>query len=228
MAHATVPLSAAAASAGIDTPAAPGTPQAAEAEAPLDGFLLLRDRVRGLFAFNRTSLAGHAIGAIIIEMIFAGVAPRPLRIVWGVGFATVWLLRAWLAVRFAQREPTSSAGLERRLRAWQAGVLASGALWGIAAWFFSAFGSAPHQVALVLVVYTFCVASVPILGPQYRLFVLFVLMVFAPAIARVVVDGSTLGWQLGAVMTVAMGMTMLLGRNYRDSFERVVGLKLRN
>jgi signal transduction histidine kinase len=229
VARATAPLSAVPANV---TPASAGSAAAAatpaEGDAPLDSFLLLRDHVRGLFAFNKTSLAGHAIGAIIIEMIFSGVAPQSLRVVWGTGFAVVWLLRAWLALRFAQREPRSMAGLERRLRAWQAGVLASGALWGIAAWFFSAFGSAPHQVALVLVVYTFCVASVPILGPQYRLFVLFVLMVFAPAIARVVIDGSTLGWQLGAVMTVAMGMTMLLGRNYRDSFERVVGLKLRN
>ena len=229
MAHATAPLSAVAAAplpapAGNATAAAP----AGEGDAPLDQFLLLRDHVRGLFAFNRTSLAGHAIGAIIIEMIFAGVAPRSLRIVWGTGFAIVWLLRAWLAVRFERREPRSTAGLERRLRAWQAGVLASGALWGIAAWFFSAFGSGPHQVALVLVVYTFCVASVPILGPQYRLFALFVLMIFAPAIARVALAGSTLGWELAAVMTVAMGMTLLLGRNYRESFERVVGLKLRN
>ena len=228
MAHATAPLSAVAATATSVPPgaAAPAAPD--DGDAPLDRFLLLRDHVRGLFAFNKTSLAGHAIGAIIIEMIFSGVAPQSLRIVWGTGFAIVWLLRAWLAIRFAQREPRSMAGLERRLRAWQAGVLASGALWGIAAWFFSAFGSGPHQVALVLVVFTFCVASVPILGPHYRLFVLFVFVIFAPAIARVVIDGSTLGWQLGAVMTVAMGMTMLLGRNYRDAFERVVGLKLRN
>ncbi len=226
MADATAPLSAVA---GAPPPPTGAVASAGEeGEAPLDSFLLLRDHVRGLFAFNTTSLAGHAIGAIIIEMIYSGVAPRSLRIVWGIGFAIVWLLRAWLAVRFAQREPRSAAGLERRLRAWQAGVLASGALWGIAAWFFSAFGSGPHQIALVLVVYTFCVASVPILGPQYRLFVLFVLMIFAPAIARVALEGSALGWELAAVMTVAMGMTLLLGRNYRDAFERVVGLKLRN
>jgi len=227
VAHASVPLSAVPAAATA-APSGAAAASSAAADAPLDEFLLLRDHVRELFAFNKTSLAGHAVGAIIIEMIFAGVAPQSLRVIWGTGFAIVWLLRAWLAIRFAQREPRSMAGMQRRLRAWQAGVLASGALWGIAAWFFSAFGSAPHQVALVLVVYTFCVASVPILGPQYRLFVLFVLVIFAPAIARVVIDGSTLGWQLGAVMTVAMGMTMLLGRNYRDAFERVVGLKLRN
>jgi hypothetical protein len=125
MAHATVPLSAEAATAVPAPVAAAATP--AEGEAPLDSFLLLRDHVRGLFAFNKTSLAGHAIGAIIIEMIFSGVAPQSLRVVWGTGFAIVWLLRAWLAVRFAQREPRSIAGYERRLRAWQAGVLASGA-----------------------------------------------------------------------------------------------------
>ena len=28
--------------------------------------LLLRDHVRGTFAFNRTSLAGHAVGAVLI------------------------------------------------------------------------------------------------------------------------------------------------------------------
>ena len=162
-------------------------------------------------------------------MIFAGVAPQSLRVVWGTR------LRDRLAAARLARAPLRAAradarwpACERRLRAWQAGVLASGALWGIAAWFFSAYGSAPHQIALVLVVYTFCVASVPILGaavPPVRRSSCS--LIFAPAIARVVLDGSTLGWQLGAVMTVAMGMTMLLGRNYRESFERIVGLKLR-
>ena len=124
-------------------------------------------------------------------MIFAGVAPRSLRIVWGTGFAIVWLLRAWLAVRFAQREPRSTAGLERRLRAWQAGVLASGALWGIAAWFFSrvrqrpAPGRARPRRLHVL----------RRLGadPRRRSTAcssLFVLMIFAPAIARVALAGS--------------------------------------
>src|SRR5205085_2704090 len=84
----------------------------------------------------------------------------------GVALAIVWLARAWLVLRFARNEPTTIAGLESRLRAWQAGVLTSGVLWGAAAWFYSAYGSGLHQLALVLVVYTFCVACVPILAPQ--------------------------------------------------------------
>jgi two-component system, sensor histidine kinase len=223
VAHAPGELSAAAA---LPAGAVPAAARAA-AETPLDGFLLLRDHIRGTFAFNRTTLAGHAIGAIIIEIVFGGVAPRPLRIVWGIAFALVWLGRLWLAVRFARDEPTTTAGLLARLRTWQAGVLSSGVLWGAAAWLFSAYGSGLHQLALVLVVYTFCVACVPILAPQFRLFLLFVLLVFVPAITRVALAGDTLSWELAVVMTVAMGMTILLGRNYQESFDNVVGLKLR-
>ena len=202
-------------------------PAARDGAAPLDGFLLLRDHVRGTFAFNRTSLAGHAIGAIVVEIVFADVAPRTLRVLWGVAFALVWLVRLWLALRYARDEPTTVAGLQQRLRTWQAGVLASGVLWGIAAWFFAPYGSGLHQLALVLVVYTFCVACVPILAPQFALFVLFVVLVFVPAIVRIALQHDVLSWQAAIVMAVAMAMTMLLGRNYRQSFESIVGLKLR-
>ena len=208
---------------GAPADAAPPPP----VDEPLDDYLLLRDHVRGTFAFNRTSLAGHAIGAIIVEMVFAAAAPRTLRVVWGVAFAIVWLVRAALAVRFARDEPGTTAGLDRRLRVWQAGVLASGVLWGAAAWFFSPYGSGLHQLALVVVVYTFCVACVPILAPQFRLFVLFVVLVFVPAIVRVALQDAALHWEVAGVMTVAMAMTMLLGRNYRESFDSIVGLKLR-
>jgi len=227
VAHAPAALSAAAAASVAAATPSRVAPPSAGAETPLDTFLLLRDHVRGTFAFNGTTLAGHAIGAILIEIVFADVAPRALRIVWGALFAIVWLARLWLAVRFARDEPATVAGLGARLRIWHAGVLAGGMLWGAAAWFFYPHGSGPHQLALVLVVFTFCVACVTILAPQFRLFVLFVLLVFVPAIVRVASLGDTLNWEVALVMTVAMAMTILLGRNYRQSFDNVVGLKLR-
>jgi signal transduction histidine kinase len=194
---------------------------------PLDDFLLLRDQVRGTFAFNRTSLAGHIVGALVIELMFADTAPRSLRLVWGGLFALVWLLRIGLAVRFAGSEPVTQAGLLTRLRIWQVGVLAAGALWGAAAWLFYRYGSPGSQLALVLVVYTFCVASVPILAPQFKIFVVFAMLVFVPAVAVVAVRQADLGWELAIVMAVAMGMIMVLARTYRESFDRNVELKLR-
>ena len=173
MAVATQVLSPAAAPAAVGGTAAGSGELAAAARVgeslPVDGFLLLRDHVRSTFAFNRTSLAGHAIGAVIVEIIFADVAPPGLRLAWGLTFVAVWLARVWLAVRFERFEPRTAAHLARRLRAWHIGVLASGALWGAAAWFFSAYGTGLHQLGLVLIVYTFCVACVPILSPQFRL-----------------------------------------------------------
>jgi len=206
---------------------AAATPVPAVAELPLDGYLLLRDHVRSTFAFNRTSLAGHGLGALIVEIIFAPVAPSGLLFGWGLLFAIVWMGRAVMAWRFERNEPTDAAALQKRLRLWQLGVLASGALWGAAAWLFWPWGDGLHQLALVLVAYTFCVASVTILAPHFPLFVVFVLSIFVPAIARVALQGSPLGLKVAAMMVVAMGMTLLLGRTYRDSFERAMALKLR-
>jgi signal transduction histidine kinase len=206
---------------------AAGPGAAASPEPPLDSFLFLRDQVRGAFAFNRTSLAGHFVGAFVIELIFAGAAPPMLRLGWGALFALVWLARVGLAIRLARDEPDTTAGLLRRLRVWQTGVVAAAALWGAAAWLFYGYGGAASQVALVFVVYTFCVASVPILAPQFALFVVFVLLAFVPAIAAVAAQQADLAWQLAVVMAVAMGMIMVLGRNYRESFDSNIELKLR-
>ena len=205
-------------------PAAAAVPPA---EAALDGFALLRDQVRGTFAFNRTTLAGHFVGALVVLLMFANAAPRSLLLGWGLLFGAVWQTRLWLALRFARHEPRTATRLLARLRVWQAGVLTSGALWGAAAWLFFSYGDAAQQIALVLVVFTFCVASVPILAPQFALFVVFVLLVFVPAIATVASHMVGLSWPLAIVMATAMGMIVVLGRNYRESFDRVIALKLR-
>ncbi len=207
--------------------AAPAPGMAAPAEAPLDGFALLRDQVGGTFGFNRTTLAGHFVGALVVLLMFANAAPRSLLIGWGALFGAVWLARVWLALRFAHHEPKTVARLLARLRIWQSGVLASGALWGAAAWLFFGYGEPAQQIALILVVFTFCVASVPILAPQFALFVVFVLLVFVPAIVAVAVQLAGLSWPLAIVMATAMGMIVVLGRNYRESFDRVIALKLR-
>jgi len=219
----------AASSFGLSAPAGPtaATGRPASDEAPLDAFALLRDQVRGTFAFNRTSLAGHFVGAVLIGMMFWGVAPRLLVLGWGVLFGAVWLGRLSLALRYARHEPTTEKRLLARLRTWQAGVLVNGALWGFAAWLFYPYGNGPQQIALVLVVYTFCVASVPILAPQFALFIVFVMLIFVPAIAAVAALHLRESWQLAVVMTVALGMIVVLGRNYRASFDSVIALKLR-
>ena len=70
-------------------------------------------------------------------------------------------VRTVLAWHVARHEAATPDALERQLRVWIAGTLVTAAMWGWAAWSFLPFGGALQQIALILVVYTFCVASHP-------------------------------------------------------------------
>ncbi len=191
-------------------------------------FALLRDKARAMFSYNTTSLAGHAVGAVVVELVFARVAPLGLRLGWGGIFALLWVLRVALAWRVSRDEPATLGAPQLRLRVWIAGTLLIAALWGWAAWSFYPFGSALQQIALILVVYTFCVACVPILAPQFALYLAFVGLVYLPAIVRVALLDGGLGIQTAAVMFIAMAMTMVLGRDYRRAFDELSRLQVRN
>ena len=91
----------------------PGTLAAADAAVGAsahDEYVMLRDKVRGMFSYNAISLAGHAIGAVVIELVFAAVASRALLVAWGSTFAVLCVLRVLLALRYAHGEPQTIAG----------------------------------------------------------------------------------------------------------------------
>ncbi len=192
-----------------------------------DADALLRDRAAAMFSYNPTSLAGHALGAVVIELVFAGAVPAELRLGWGAAFALLWLARVALAWRIARHPAVDAATLRSRLRLWIVSMLAMAALWGVAGWSFYPFGSALQQIALILVAYTFCVACVPILAPQFGLYLTFVALIYVPVILRVGLHNGGLGIQTAVVMAIAMAMTIVLGRNYRNAFDRVSLLQWR-
>jgi signal transduction histidine kinase len=178
-----------------------------------------------MFAYNPTSLASHAVGAMVVELVFADVAPQSLRLTWGGLFALLWVLRTMLAWHVSRVEPDTAGALRARLRIWIIGTLATAAMWGWAAWSFYPVGSALQQITLIHFVYTFCVASVPILAPQFALYLGFVGLVYLPAIARVALHHGALGAQTAFMMLVAMAMTVLLGRNCRNAFGKLSRLQ---
>ncbi|HKW85093.1 MAG TPA: ATP-binding protein, partial [Burkholderiaceae bacterium] len=190
----------------------------------------LRDKLRVMSSYNAISLAGHLIAAVVIELVFLAAAPRALLIAWGGTFAVpwmLWVLRVLLALRSAHAEPRTVAGLRQRQLTWIVGTLLSAAMWGWAGWVFYPFGNALQQIVLILVVYTFCVACIPILAPQFRLYLAFVGLVYTPIMVRVAMQEGALGVQTAIVMLVAMGMTIVLGRNYWATFDALSRLQLR-
>lgn len=187
----------------------------------------LPDHVRSLYTYTPSSLAGNLIGAIVIVLLFAGFAPLISIGLWGLAFAAVWIYRAWIAARFKVIQLNPDTDFARWQKLWNAGVLASGALWGGAVWMFYGTGGSIQQIGLIITVYSYCVASVPVLADQRRIFIGFLGLCFAPTIARIAAEGSIYSYELAGVLLLAMAMTALLGRNYRQAMERVIELKLR-
>jgi signal transduction histidine kinase len=108
-----------------------------------------------------------------------------------------------------------------------AGVLATGALWGVAVWLFYPSGHHLERTALLLTVYSFCISAIPALATQRAAFIAFAGVTFCPMILRIALlpeDGS---WQLAAILALIFGITVSLGRSYQRSFARVLSLKLR-
>ncbi|HKX42095.1 MAG TPA: ATP-binding protein, partial [Burkholderiaceae bacterium] len=208
-------------------PASTGAADAAVGAPAHDEYVMLRDKVRVMFSYNAISLAGHAIGAIVIELIYAAVAPYALKLAWGAAFALLCAVRVALAVRYARDEPQTVAGLRARRQIWVTGTLLSAAMWGWAGWAFYPYGNALQQIVLVLVVYTFCVACIPILAPQFRLYLAFLALIYVPTMARVATQADAWGVQTAIVMAVAMAMTIVLGRNYAATFDALSRLQLR-
>lgn len=201
----------------------PGTPPHAMTSHDPD----LPDHVRNLYTYTPSSLAGNLIGAVVIVLLYAGFASLLSLSLWCVAFTVVWVYRAWIAARFKRIELNPDTDFPRWRRLWNAGVLASGALWGAAVWMFYGAGDSIQQIGLIITVYSYCVASVPVLADQRRAFLAFLGFCFVPTITRIALEGSLYSYELAGVLLLAMAMTALLGRNYRQAMERVIELKLR-
>jgi len=204
-----------------DASASPGTALAQAAPGTLT------DRVRALFSYAGTTNLSYLLAALMFVWLFRGAVPDVMLAGWGTVFAVVLAGRSWLALAFARAAPSDDAQSRRWLQGWNLGTLSSGALWGAAAWLFYGHGEPLHQLAMVLVIYAFCVGSTPLLAWQRTIFLAYVGLSLVPTIARIALQGGTGSTGLAIVAVLILLMTVRLGRNYRDTFGELVELKSR-
>ncbi|HEY1393653.1 MAG TPA: ATP-binding protein [Methylibium sp.] len=197
-----------------------------QAELPIGQQPELPDHVRNLYTYTPSSLVGNAIGAAVLVLLFAGAQPGLVSL-WSAAFTVAWVYRAWLAWRFSAVGDQPDTDFVLWQVRWNIGTLASGLLWGVAGWLFYNSGDAIQQIALIIIIYSYCVASVSVLADQKRVFIAFLLLNLVPTIARIAREGSVYSYELVGVLCLAMAMTALLGRNYRQALERVIELKVR-
>jgi signal transduction histidine kinase/CheY-like chemotaxis protein len=186
------------------------------------------DHVRALFTQTPASLTGNLVGMLLMAVMFGSLAD-PLRLAaWLVAGSVLWLLRLLHYLRY-RRSPNVDDEVLRRWRVtWKALVLLQGAMWGIAAWLFWGLGEAYHRLALLLVVYSYCLGSVQLLATQWRVFLAFISLVLVPTIARVASDGSQpWHWQLAGILTLLFGITVLMARTSGSALGQAITLKSR-
>jgi signal transduction histidine kinase/CheY-like chemotaxis protein len=186
----------------------------------------LPEEVRSAFDYLPAQLAGNLAGISVIVMIFWPTTPASVMLPWLSAFAVMWLARLWLLQRFKLAAPLTVPDWQRWRWLWNAGTLTSGALWGATAWLFYLRGGHVQQIALIITVYTFCIAVVPVLATQPRVFLLFSALCFVPMAARVATDGTPDSYRLAGILLLIFSLSTLLARTYRQALQRVLELKL--
>ncbi len=217
--------------ASVTLPARPEDEPAAAsrvAEADALGADVQADHVRALYQQSPASLSGNLIGMCLMAGIFWSLATPERLFGWlGVG-ATLWLLRLAHYLRY-RRQPDADAATLRAWRdSWKALVLSQGVMWGIAVWLFWGLGTPYHGVALILIVYSYCLGSVQLLATQRRVFLVFISLVLVPTILRIATDVAQ-PWhlQLAAVLSLLFAITVLMGRTYGSALGQAITLKAR-
>ncbi len=183
------------------------------------------DQVRLLFAHTATSLTANAVGAVVLVALFRGVAGPGLLWSWAVAMLLLCLARGGLAWRFSRSRLRLTAEFDRWRWRWNVATLLSAAMWGLACWWFYGLGDTLQQVAIVMIVNSFCVGVVQLLASQPRVLLAYIALSFVPLIVRIAGQGGDYGVQLALVMLLIFAIAALLARNYRTAFERVVELK---
>jgi len=207
--------------------ATPSTDAAGPLAAALAAPGALADRVHALYSYATTSNLSYMLAAVMFVVLFHGSVDAVVLGGWATVFVLVIAGRAWTAWSYTRAAPSDDAASLGWLRAWNVGTLASGALWGAAAWLFYGRGEPLHQLAMVLVIYAFCVGSTPLLGWQRTIFFAYIGLSLLPTIGKVWLIGGPGSQGLAAVAVLILAMTVRLGRNYRDSFGELVELKAR-
>ncbi len=186
------------------------------------------DHLLALYVQTPATLTGNLFGIVLVAVFYWPLA-EPARLWSWLGvISTLWLVRLGHYLRFRRQRNTGPEALRVWRRSWIVLVLCQGAMWGLAAWLFWHLGSPFHKVALLLIVFTYCLASVQLLATQSRVFLVFISLVLTPTIVRVATDTEQpFHLQLAVVLTLMFCITVLMARTYSSALGQAIALKSR-
>ena len=186
------------------------------------------DHLLALYVQTPATLTGNLFGMVLVAAFYWPLSEPGYLWGWLSVISTLWLVRLGHYLRFRRQRNTGLEALRVWRRSWMALVLCQGAMWGLAAWLFWDLGSPFHKVALLLIVFTYCLASVQLLATQGKVFLIFISLVLTPTIVRVASDTSQpFHLQLAVVLTLMFCITVLMARTYSSALGQAIALKSR-
>jgi signal transduction histidine kinase len=186
------------------------------------------DHLLALYVQTPAVLIGNLFGMALITVIYWPLADTVHLLAWLAVITGLWLVRLAHYLRFRWQHNREAEAVRFWRRSWVALVLCQGAMWGLAAWWFWGLGSPYHKVALLLIVFTYCLASVQLLATQSWVFLVFIGLVLTPTILRVASDASQpFHLQLASVLTLMFCITVLMARTYSSALAQAIALKSR-
>lgn len=185
----------------------------------------LPEEVLSTYEVMPVSLGGHVAGVGVVTLLYWAAAPVAVMVGWVAAFLIVVMVRLLVIQRFRRAVKTTHEDWLRWRLYSNIGTVVVGVLWGSTAWIFYTRGGGIQQTGLIIIIYTFCVAAVPILSIQPRMYLAFVGLSFLPMALRVATVGDPYGYQLAGELLLIISMTILLSRSYRQALQRVIELK---
>lgn len=189
----------------------------------------LGEETLALYAYTTATLLGLAAGFGMLMLLFWQSTPLVVMLPWMLLFVGLWFVRVFLAQAFRRvvKKHGESTDFARWHLYWTILTLCSGATWGLSGWIFYTQGLGIQQTGLIVVIYTFCIAVVPVLANQPRVFVVYVMLCFVPLIVRIATGRDAYSYQLAGGLLIIVTLTTVLARNYRQALQRVIELKVR-
>jgi len=200
---------------------------AARAGAPIP-HSALGEETLAAYEFTTATLLGLATGFGLVLLLVWRSSPAAVLLFWGAAFVGLWVVRLVLARAFrrAVHRHTEATPWARWHRRWNVLTLASGSMWGLTGWLFYA-NDGIQQTGVLVLVYTFCVAVIPVLANQPRVYVAYVVLCIGPLLVRIATGNDAYSYQLAGVLLVIVTLTTAIARNYRQALQRVIELKVR-
>ena len=200
-------------------------PAAAAGDDPAFGAVV--ETIQSTYAYMPAALAGYLAGVGVVAMLYWSIAPTALMLPWIGAFVLMCVVRGFVIRAFRRATPGSHADwLRWRLRS-NIGTVVAGSLWGAAGWMFYGLGAEqPQTTGLIVIIYTFAVAGIPVLSIQPRLYLMYAVLCLLPLVVRIALVGNLHSYQLAAELILIISLTALLANSYRQALQRAIDLKV--